>query len=202
MKVSERINGRVLRFVAQQFFGEQVGTYCIELPNHILLVDLPTYSEGIEQLLCGYSLPLHCILTHGSCGIADGKLWQKKVELKVYLHEGDRDNEWLEMEPDVFFSKPPLLSEEIEIIHTPGHKPGSVCVLEKQTKSLFVGDTIGGENGAIKDMRNDSHDDNGALRIESCRKLLDYDFENILPFHYQSIIGNAKQKLAYYLNRL
>ncbi len=199
MSVAERINDRVLRFTGQTFFGDPVGTYCIELPDQILLVDLPVYSEEIERMLKAYGRPLHCILSHGSCGIADGRLWQQKLGMKIYLHEADKDNEWLAMEPDILFDQSPSFGDSIEVIHTPGHKPGSVCVLEKETKTLFVGDTIGGESGEIKEMRNDPHDDDSALRIESCRKLLSYDFEMMLPFHYEPIIANAKQLLETYL---
>jgi len=31
---------------------------------------------------------------------------------------------------------------ELEIIHTPGHTPGSVCIFEKKKKILFSGDTL------------------------------------------------------------
>ncbi len=31
---------------------------------------------------------------------------------------------------------------KMEIIHTPGHTPGSLCIIEKKSKILFVGDLI------------------------------------------------------------
>lgn len=35
-----------------------------------------------------------------------------------------------------------LIGEDFEIIHTPGHTPGSICLLHKKGKALFSGDTI------------------------------------------------------------
>lgn len=30
----------------------------------------------------------------------------------------------------------------LRVIHTPGHTPGSICLYEAQSKSLFSGDTV------------------------------------------------------------
>ncbi len=37
----------------------------------------------------------------------------------------------------------------MEIIHTPGHTPGHIVLLDKKTKALFVGDVIYEENGQL-----------------------------------------------------
>jgi len=36
-------------------------------------------------------------------------------------------------------------------------------------------------------------------RIRSCKSLLNYDFENIYPFHYEIIESTGKQALATFL---
>jgi glyoxylase-like metal-dependent hydrolase (beta-lactamase superfamily II) len=33
-------------------------------------------------------------------------------------------------------------SESLEVIHTPGHSPGSICLIDKRSKNAFTGDTI------------------------------------------------------------
>lgn len=51
---------------------------------------------------------------------------------------------------------------ELEVIHTPGHTSGCMCLLEKSTESLFTGDTIFAtcygrvdlKSGNFKDMAN------------------------------------------------
>ena len=110
---------------------------------------------------------------------------------------------WARREPDVFFTKMPEFGKGIEVIHTPGHSAGAICVLEESSKSLFTGDTFyGDKNGRIRDFSKESPADyeNPSDRIESCKKLLDYDFENVYPFHYEIIEKNGKEKLAEYLN--
>ncbi len=36
----------------------------------------------------------------------------------------------------------PLGGTEIEVLHTPGHTPGSVCFLDRKNRVLFAGDTV------------------------------------------------------------
>lgn len=186
----------------QYFYSEKVHTYLIELENNVLLFDIPTYSKDIEDFITSFNKPASAIISHGSCGIADGTKWQEKIGLKVYAHKADIDHPWLKMKPDVFFTKMPVFGDNIEVIHTPGHSAGAICVLEKTSKSLFTGDTFyGDKNGEIKDFTQENPADyeNPSDRIKSCKKLLRYDFDNIYPFHYEIIRGKGKELLTEYL---
>ena len=94
------------------------------------------------------------------------------------------------MKPDILFTSDPEFDKNIEVIHTPGHSAGSICVLDKSTKSLFTGDTIyGDKNGNIRDVTKErqSYYENLEDRIRSCKSLLNYDFEHIYPFHLSLI---------------
>jgi len=89
---------------------------------------------------------------------------------------------------------------DIEVIHTPGHSAGSICVLDKSTKSLFTGDTFyGDKNGNIRDMTKErqSYYENLEDRIKSCKS--NYDFENVYPFHYEIIENTGKEALETFL---
>lgn len=201
--VTTNIDPLIERFNSQHFYGESVGIYLVNLQDKILLFDIPTYSKEIEDYLLSKKKPMIALLSHGSCGISDGAVWQKKVGLKVYLHEADKDHDWLKMQPDVLFSTPPELNSNIEIIHTPGHSPGSVCLLDKKSNTLFTGDTVGGKEGKIRDFRGEAHQyDDIPERIKSCEKFLDYDFDKILPFHYEMILENGKKELEGYIKHI
>jgi len=186
----------------QYFYGEKVHTYLIELDDKVLLFDIPTHSKETEDFITSFEKPVFAILSHGSCGISDGTKWQNEIGLKVYAHKADTNHPWLRMNPNVFFLDMPEFGENIEVIHTPGHSAGSICVLETHTKSLFTGDTFyGDKNGNVKDFNKESSADyeNPSNRIESCKNLLNYDFENVYPFHYEIMKGNSKEKLREYL---
>ncbi len=186
----------------QFFYGEKVHTYLLELEDKVLLFDLPTYSREVEEFITSFGKPAYAIISHGSCGIADGTKWQEKIRLKVYAHKADENHPWLRMEPDVFFEEIPKFGENVQVIHTPGHSAGAICVLEKNSKSLFTGDTFyGDKNGKIRNFTQETPEnyESPADRLASCKMLLRHDFENVYPFHYEFIEGNGRALLRNYL---
>ncbi|SHG90833.1 MBL fold metallo-hydrolase [Flagellimonas flava] len=204
-RVHTKLQPNIYQINNQYFYGEKVHTYLIELKDQVLLFDIPTYSEDVKRFITSFDKPVIAILSHGSCGIVDGTKWQKEIGLTVHAHIDDTDHPWLRMAPDVFFAQMPNFGGNFEVIHTPGHSAGAICLLEKESKSLFTGDTFyGNKNGEIRDFTRERSEDyeNPADRIESCKKLLNYDFENVYPFHYTSIIGEGKQRLEKYLENL
>ncbi len=186
----------------QFFYGEKVHIYLMELEDKILLFDIPDYSEELEQFIVSFKKPVSAIISHGSCGTEEGTKWQKKIGVTVYAHKADESHPWLRMKPDVFFIEMPHFAKNILVIHTPGHSAGSICVLEKNSKSLFTGDTFqGNDQGNIVDFtkENQAAYENLEDRINSCKKLLAYDFENVYPFHYNIISKEGKEALANFL---
>lgn len=193
-----KIDTNIYRFNNQFFYGEKVGTYLISLQGKAVLFDLPTYTEEIETYLRSLNKPLLAILSHGPCGIKDGKIWQKNLHLKIYLHKLDINNEWLELKPDHTFTTSPNIDESIEIIHTSGHSPGSVCLLHKDSKILFTGDTFAGNpDGGVRNFLKDP-DASGNLRMRlgGCKKLMRFEFDKVLPYHYEMILRDARKSLG------
>lgn len=82
---------------------------------------------------------------------------------------------------------------ELEVIHTPGHTSGCMCLLEKSTDSLFTGDTIFADCYGRVDLKSGS--------IEEMKKSIDKIFNRfediiIYPGHEQSDnIDNCKKKI-------
>jgi hypothetical protein len=191
------------QFDNQFFYEEPVGTYLIELESTLLFFDLPSYSEKLKSELIKKKKSFVALLSHGSCGIQDGTRWQKEIDLQVYLHKADRNHPWLKMKPDHFFSEKniPQFASHLEVIATPGHSPGSICLLDKENKVLFTGDTIGGlADGQIRNFFDEVRDDL-PQRFSSCQKLSKYDFMTMLPFHYQPIFTTAKKALTNFVNQ-
>ena len=78
--------------------------------------------------------------------------------------------------------------EYLEVIHTPGHTVGCICLYEKNSKTLFSGDTIFSE-GSIG--RTDFQISAPEKMTASIAKLAALDIENLYPGHSGPTIGNA-----------
>lgn len=196
-----KIDTNVYRFNNQLFYGEKVGTYLIDLDDKVVLVDLPTYSKEINSYFRSLNKPLLAILSHGPCGIKDGKIWQKNLKLQIYLHKLDINNEWLELKPDHSFLIPPEIDKSIEVILTPGHTPGSTCLFHKSSKSLFSGDAFAGnKDGSVRNFLKDSEASGDLqLRLRSCKNLMKINFDKVLPFHCEMILKDAKDSLRNFI---
>ncbi len=90
---------------------------------------------------------------------------------------------------------------KLEIIHTPGHSPGSISIYESRSKTLFSGDTVfsGGYVG-----RTDFYGGNLNELKNSIKKLSMLDVETLCPGH-EEMVDNGREhiKMAMlYLNLL
>lgn len=82
---------------------------------------------------------------------------------------------------------------EYEVIHTPGHTKGGVCILEKTSNSLFTGDTIFCDCYGRCDLETANFDD----MITSVKKVFSR-FEDIViyPGHGKSVnIKESKKRI-------
>lgn len=78
----------------------------------------------------------------------------------------------------------------LQVIHTPGHSPGHICIYMKEEGILFSGDhVLGLGTTAMRPPQGDM-----AQYIDSLRKLLNYDIDMICPGH-GPLITEARRKL-------
>lgn len=196
-KISREVLPSVHRFEGESFYGEEVGVYLVELDDRVVLIDIPAFTREAVEFVKGFQKPLEAIATHGSTIIKDTARWQKDVGVRVSLHEGDRNDVWLRGVPDRLFSQARLRVGRLEVIHTPGHSDGSVCILDPETGVLFSGDTVAATtHGTIRDVRRGSaHDSDSKQRFESVRKLGSESFSSLLPFHYSPLLERAREEL-------
>ena len=114
--------------------------YLLESDAGTLMIDSGNGELELEK-------PLQVILTHGhfdhTRGVRDG--WN------AFMHRADFMNEIPYYTPmgvkSLSLARIKWGKFELEVIHTPGHTPGSVCILEKRNRILFSGDTIFPEGG-------------------------------------------------------
>ena len=90
--------------------------------------------------------------------------------------------------------------EGLKVIHTPGHTPGHICLLDENTGALFVGDIVYTEKGDIDEIPHHYSEDPN-LNRESIKKLANVNFKHLLPSHGDPIMGKGKEALLRLIKR-
>ena len=92
--------------------------------------------------------------------------------------------------PDFFVREGDLSLDglEMNIIHTPGHSPGSITLYWPSQKALFTGDLVFKEGLG----RTDLPGGDGAKLKESIKRLTDLEVQWLLPGHGEIISGAEK----------
>ena len=77
----------------------------------------------------------------------------------------------------------------LEVIHTPGHTPGSICLYDRDKRIMFTGDTVF-PNGGFG--RVDFPGGNAIEMVESLKRLTEFDIEMMYPGHDEPV-DNANE---------
>jgi len=83
----------------------------------------------------------------------------------------------------------------LTVIHTPGHTPGHIALLEPSLRVLFAGDAINGANPGVAGP-NPAYTPDMALAIESARRLGSFDYDTVVFGHGEPVIGDADAAVA------
>jgi glyoxylase-like metal-dependent hydrolase (beta-lactamase superfamily II) len=81
----------------------------------------------------------------------------------------------------------------LEVMHTPGHSPGSVCLFGERSGILFSGDLVRNERGVLEGPPPHYTPDRPAAR-RSLRRVSELDFEMLLPGHGEVILSGAGER--------
>ena len=130
--------------------------------RRVALIDPGFHPRRVLDKGREYNITLNCFInTHCHFDHSSWDFALRGLGLELLAHE--LDSSVLEAGDDKFilggvFGKRPMpckvdrrLKEgdiidldgcKLEVVHTPGHTPGSICLYEPQTKSLFTGDTL------------------------------------------------------------
>lgn len=106
-----------------------------------LLIDAPASPDVILPALDG-TRPSRILLTHGHFDHT-GALEKLRASLRVPLAAHRADSLWFEGTPEIFLEDGDTISLGglvLDVLHTPGHTPGSLCF--RLINYLFAGDTI------------------------------------------------------------
>ena len=106
-----------------------------------VVIDAPGETERILQALSG-TVPRYILITHSHFDHT-GALKALKDELRIPVAAQSADASRLPVDPDIFLEDGSFYTfgkQAFQVLHTPGHTPGSVCFLLKD--KLFSGDTL------------------------------------------------------------
>lgn len=82
---------------------------------------------------------------------------------------------------------------DFEVLHTPGHSPGAICLYSEEKKVLMSGDTIFG-SGSVG--RTDLERGNASKLQESVKQLDKLDVEVLLPGHGKPALEKGNKIIA------
>lgn len=97
------------------------------------------------------------------------------------------------VEPDILLKNGDVIGA-YQVIHTPRHTPGSICLYNPANKAIFVGDNLRYTQGKLM---------NPDMRLlpeyekykESMRRIAELDIEVILTGHTKAVIGGGSELL-------
>jgi glyoxylase-like metal-dependent hydrolase (beta-lactamase superfamily II) len=122
-------------------FGTNAYIVVCQLTKDSVLVDTPGEAPKVMERLKGTN-PRYILITHDHWDHLDA-LSQLKSKLKVPIAVHPADSANLPSTPEILLNDGDVLTLEnvkLEVLHTPGHTPGSICFLTG--KYLISGDTI------------------------------------------------------------
>jgi hydroxyacylglutathione hydrolase len=160
-----------------------------ELKKHILPADLEIiilthchydHSGGAEEVSAatGAKIAIHRddapLLKDASASVS--KLFGKKAP---------------QIKPDILLKGGEFIGA-LEVIHTPGHTPGGICLYDKEIKILFSGDTVF-QDGSFG--RTDLYGGSSEKLVESIKKLTLLDVKIMYPGHGDIVSNNANEQI-------
>lgn len=165
---------------AEASFG--AAAYLVVRPEGNVLVDSPRFAGPLVRRVEALGGVRTMFLTHRD-DVADHARWAAHFGCERVMHERDVAADTRDVEVRVRGDATLALADDLLVIPTPGHTEGSACLLWKD-RVLFSGDHLAwsASRGHVVAFRDACWFD-WDVQTESVRRLLDHDFEALLPGH-------------------
>ncbi len=86
-----------------------------------------------------------------------------------------------------------------QVLHTPGHTSGSICMYSREASTLISGDTVFSYGGLG---RTDLPTGSTSALLESIRRISKLPVKHLLPGHGDPIVMDASQHILFSLNNI
>ncbi|CAN8327269.1 unnamed protein product [Cochlearia groenlandica] len=181
-------------FHSKKSFGAT--SYLILHHEGNILVDSPRYLEKLAGKIEKMGGVRYMFLTHRD-DVADHKKWADRFKCTRILHSEDVESSTSDVELKLEGSGPWSVNEDIELVHTPGHTYGSVCLFYKPFKAIFTGDHIAMSESGMS-IYEQYTQGSVSRQLESVEKLINLDFNWLIPGHGRRVHfkdGEEKAKI-------
>jgi glyoxylase-like metal-dependent hydrolase (beta-lactamase superfamily II) len=163
--------------------------------------------DELTQVICTHGHPDHAggaralgqsgasIYIHPADGAALATTWRTAIRHpsrgRIFAAMTPQPEEFI---PIVDGDVLPVLGG-LEVVHTPGHTPGSVCLYGARDRVLFVGDALQRRLGRVTYASGLYSDDHAAAK-RAVKRLAALDVETIVFSHYPALHEGAATTLA------
>ncbi|KAI4357033.1 hypothetical protein L6164_001008 [Bauhinia variegata] len=161
-------------------------SYLIVRPKGNILIDSPRFNKSLARKIEMLGGARYIFLTHKD-DIADHEKWSERLNCDRILHSADVEVSSAGVEMKLEGIGPWSLGEDVQLIHTPGHTEGSVCLFYKPLKVLFTGDHVAMTESGKLSIFERYNMCSVSMQLDSIKKLLDLDFKWIIPGHGRRI---------------
>jgi glyoxylase-like metal-dependent hydrolase (beta-lactamase superfamily II)/ferredoxin len=193
----ERVDGEVFRcgYTSESSFGAV--SYFIQHTEGNVLVDSPRFAAPLVKNIEAMGGVRTMLLTHQD-DVADHAKFHERFGAERVLHRDDVRSRTASVERQPSGLDPVEIRKDLLMIPTPGHTKGHAVFLYRDT-FLFTGDHL-----AWSEPRGHLYAFRGACwyswteQLASMKRLLDYDFEWVLPGHGRPVHlprGTARAEL-------
>jgi glyoxylase-like metal-dependent hydrolase (beta-lactamase superfamily II) len=176
---------------------EEAGRSMDELARVVCTHGHPDHAGGARELALA-GVP---ILIHPADGARLSTTW------RAALRHPSRGGIFAAMTPEPPETVPivdgdllPILGG-LEVVHTPGHTPGSVCLYGPRDRVLFVGDTLQRRFGTVS-FASSLYSDDIATARRSVQRLASLDVSTVVFSHFPPLTEGASETLAALARRL
>jgi glyoxylase-like metal-dependent hydrolase (beta-lactamase superfamily II) len=178
---------------------------------------LPRITKALTDLGCSLSDVRRVICTHGHPDHAGGAQALADLGIEILIHPADAANTHVDLGSAIrkpsrgrFFAAmtPPVETYTpledgavvpvlggLEVIHTPGHTPGSVCLYAPRRGLLFVGDVLQRRFGKVS-AASALYSDDAAGARSSVQRLAGLDVKTVIFSHFPPLEDEPAATLA------